>query len=467
MILSSDWMPYLYVRDVRPVRTGGRVVAAGAARDAWIVALAGWFLIHGHAAFLFFVPGMTVVVLAALCWPRRRASGGGRWTAVVASLRAFLGRHRRTWIPAAAISAVFLLPIVINLALHWPGSFGKYFSYGSSSQAGGHSVGAVMRVRAVVLVAGAPRRAYRFVGSSRVLSYAVAVAPGVVVHPGLVRRFLLTLLGRQRAVLRRVRRLRGGRHRQPDQERPLHRLLLLVGAAADRWSWRPWPWPRPWARRCPDAARRVLADRRRGAGRGGAIAAFAAAPLARTSTSYSDPAAPWMSPPDTDAAIPGAVATLAARSPGKTLVLKLDHSAWEDLTGFLVQAERTGVRACVDDPHWEFMVTSQFICTPHEAAAGARYYFHFTGVPEHGQVDYPHVRNLGNRRHLLAARRAGLTARPAPALRDCSRFARQRQECPRRPARVAGDERRRAYVAVLSCEFMAINHVICPLGAGP
>jgi hypothetical protein len=133
-------------------------------------------------------------------------------------------------------------------------------------------------------------------------------------------------------------------------------------------------------------ARRVLAGAAAALVAVGAIAAFAAAPLARTSTSYSDPGAPWMSPSDTDAAIPGAVATLAARSPGKTLVLNLDHNAWVDLTGFLVQAERTGVRACVDNPQWEFMVTSQFICTPHEAAAGARYYFHFIGVPQHGQV---------------------------------------------------------------------------------
>jgi hypothetical protein len=45
---------------------------------------------------------------------------------------------RRHWIPVAVISAVFLLPIVLELALHWPGNFGKYFSYGKSSQAGGH-----------------------------------------------------------------------------------------------------------------------------------------------------------------------------------------------------------------------------------------------------------------------------------------------------------------------------------------
>jgi len=118
----------------------------------------------------------------------------------------------------------------------------------------------------------------------------------------------------------------------------------------------------------------------------GAIAGFAATPLARTSTSYSDPAAPSTSPPDTDAQIPGAVAALAARSPGKTLVLNLDHNSWEEMTGFLVQAERTGVRACVDNPHWEYMFTSQFICTPREAAAGARYYFHFSAAGGHGAV---------------------------------------------------------------------------------
>jgi hypothetical protein len=43
------------------------------------------------------------------------------------------------------------------------------------------------------------------------------------------------------------------------------------------------------------------------------------------------------------------------------------------MTGLLVQAERTGVTACVADPFWEFMVTSQFICTPAELARGAEF----------------------------------------------------------------------------------------------
>ena len=39
-----------------------------------------------------------------------------------------------------------------------------------------------------------------------------------------------------------------------------------------------------------------------------------------------------------------------------------------------MQAERTGVTACVADPNWAFMVTQQFICTPAELREGD----HFT-----------------------------------------------------------------------------------------
>ena len=46
-------------------------MAAGRAQDAWIFALTGWFLIHGHACFLLFVPAVTAVVLVAVLWPRQ------------------------------------------------------------------------------------------------------------------------------------------------------------------------------------------------------------------------------------------------------------------------------------------------------------------------------------------------------------------------------------------------------------
>ena len=387
-ILSSDWMPYLYVPTYVLFILAGASVAAGAARDVWIFALAGWFLIHGHAAYLFFVPAITVVVLAALAWPRRERILAALRTAPWASLRAFLRRHRRAWIPAVAISALFLLPIVINLALHWPGSFGKYFSYGSSSKAGGQSVSAVLRYVLWFWWPGSTAPAARYVVIIPLVSYLVAAGLAWWCTSGLVRRFLLTLLGLN--VVSSLLFIAYTAVGIDDLTRnghyigyffwsaPLLTLLVAAVSLGDALT-------RALAR---TSARRVLAGAAAALVAAGAIAGFAATPLARTSTSYSDPAAPWSSPPDTDAQIPGAVATLAARSPGQTLVLKLDHNSWEELTGFLVQAERTGVRACVDQRQWAFLISSQFICTPQQAAAGARYYLHFSasGTPGHGTV---------------------------------------------------------------------------------
>ena len=56
------------------------------------------------------------------------------------------------------------------------------------------------------------------------------------------------------------------------------------------------------------------------------------------------------------------------------IVLRLDPQFWGDVTGFLVQAERTGVRACVANPAYTFIVTSQFICTRPEMADGRVYW---------------------------------------------------------------------------------------------
>src|SRR3984893_10106637 len=70
-IVNSDWMPYMYVLAYMVFVLAAGSVAAGRAQDAWIFALTGWFLIHGHACFLLFVPVLTVAVLAAVLWPRK------------------------------------------------------------------------------------------------------------------------------------------------------------------------------------------------------------------------------------------------------------------------------------------------------------------------------------------------------------------------------------------------------------
>jgi hypothetical protein len=63
------------------------------------------------------------------------------------------------------------------------------------------------------------------------------------------------------------------------------------------------------------------------------------------------------------------------------VVIYLEQPAWAAMTGFVAQAERTGVPVCLANPWWTFMVTSQFICTPSEVANGANFIFLPTGTP--------------------------------------------------------------------------------------
>ena len=212
-ILSLDWMPWMYVPAYIAFLVAAASVAAGAARDLWILTLTGWFLIHGHACFLFFVPVILAGVLAAVIWQH-----GPR-----ASLRAFL--RPRTWIPVAVISAVFALPIVVNLALHWPGSFGKYFSYSSSSRAGGHGLTQVVRYALWFWWHGRPHvgggAGAGGVVRGRDRRGVVADARCDAPVPGRPAR-------RQRGLHAGLRLLRRRRDRHPVAL--LHRLLLLLRA---------------------------------------------------------------------------------------------------------------------------------------------------------------------------------------------------------------------------------------------
>ncbi len=178
-VLSTDWMPYLYVPAYIAFIAASASVAAGFLRHAWIMALAAWFLIHGHACFLFFVPVISLAVLAAVLWPRRRR--------LRAAARSFFGTQRRVWVPVVAISAVFALPIILNLALHWPGQFGDYLTYTSSSRAGGHSVAQATHD---ALWYWWPFRSWWAPGGG----YAIAAVVTGWLAPARLRRFLIALL---------------------------------------------------------------------------------------------------------------------------------------------------------------------------------------------------------------------------------------------------------------------------------
>ena len=297
-VLSTDWMPYLYVPAYIAFLVAAASVAAGGTRDAWIMTLAGWFLIHGHACFLIFVPVISCAVLAAVLWPRRHRLG--------ASARSFFATQRRVWVPVAVISAVFAFPIIVNLVLHWPGQFGDYLSYASSKQAGGHSAGEACGC-AVVLVAvpgcvGVP-----------VAGYAVAAAVTRWLAPASLRRFLTALLAIN-AVSSLVFLYYAATGIDVLSEHyigyfywaaPVVTLLVIAVGVVEAM-----PLPlgaiaataRPCSRSPPSGwpRRRVPAR-----------------------TAATRPCS--SSGPDTDPALPGAVAALAARSGGRMIVLRFDH----------------------------------------------------------------------------------------------------------------------------------------------
>jgi hypothetical protein len=348
-VLSTDWMPYMYVPAYVAFVVAAGSVAAGRARDAWIMALAGWFLINGHVCFLLFVPVITCTVLAAVLWPRRHRLG--------ASARSLFVTQRRVWVPVVVISVVFALPIAVNLALHWPGPFGQYLAYASSSKAGGHALAPAVRL---ALWYWWP---YQYAWVAPVAGYAAAFAVTRWLAPARLRRFLTALLAVNAVsslvflyyVLTGVGVLDEQYVGYFYWSAPLITLLVIVLGLVEAMP----------ARLGAAVALGTAAL---------ALAGLAVAPQTRTSTNSSDPAV-LASGPDTDDALPAMVSALAAQASDRMIVLRFDHQTWPDITGFLVQAERTGVRACVANPIWTFMITSQFVCTSAEISAGRVFWF--------------------------------------------------------------------------------------------
>jgi hypothetical protein len=355
-ILNSDWMPYMYVLAYMVFLVAAASVVAGRAQDLWIFALTGWFLIHGHACFLLFVPAVTAAVLAGVLWPRRHA--------LRASVRGFFREQRRNWIPVAAITVLFALPIVVNLVLHWPGDFGKYISYGGSGQAGGHSP------RQVIDYALWFWWPHHHAWLVPLLGYPAALAAVRWLSPARLRGFLLAMLALN--VVSSLAFLLYAAVGIDDLTQyyigyfywsaPLVTVLVIVLAVFEAV-------PRTGALAARLSTGVALAAAVAG------VAVLAVIPGTRTSTN------------DIDLALPRVVATLAARAPGQMIVLHVDHPAWVETTGFLVQAERSGVRACLDEPWFTFLMTKQFICTPAQAASGQGYWFYTPGgLPPHAPV---------------------------------------------------------------------------------
>jgi hypothetical protein len=355
---SSDWMPYVYVPPFLAFVVSLASTAAGHRQDRWIAALSGWFLIHGHAAFLVIVPAMVLVPAAAGGWRVARAAGGcpaGERTArAAAALRGILGPPR-AWLPAAAVSALFALPMVLELLLHGDGNFARYFAYGSSSSAGGHTARQVTGFVLWFWWPGANAWAVpaALTLAAGLLTWRLPAGPGRTFCRSLL---IFDALAEATIVVYAVT----GVDQIGDYyigyfswAVPAVLLLVILTAATGRPGFGP-----------AGLALAVAAAL-------AACTAFAAAPATRTSTTDVDPLNPQAGYP-TDPALPAAVARMGVLAEHRTIVLSFPHNSWTDVTGILVQAGRTGVNACVAGGDWAFLMSSQSVCTPAQISSGYR-----------------------------------------------------------------------------------------------
>jgi hypothetical protein len=374
-MFSSDWMPYEYLPAYFAFVVAIASVAAGRTRDAPIAALSGWFLIHGHACFLLFVPVLAAGSLAAVLWSRWKEKARGEERATLSPPVPPALPTAHVWLPVAVISAVFALPIVIELVLHWPGNFGKYFAYSSSARSGVHGAA---QVASYVLWFWWP---HADAWAVAVAGVAVAALLAWRLPRGQLRRFCWSLLAVDALSTAAFVAYTAVGIDALNQyyigyfywSAPVIVVLVIGLSAIGLLSS---PTGRVAGR---DLAAIIVAAVAAAA----ACAAFAVAPQTRLSTDRADPANPATGPV-TDPSLPAGVTAIARKSAGRPAVIAFAHNAWPAITGILVQAERTGVTACVVSASWQFMMTNQFICTPAQRADGREFYVYAPGQVPRG-----------------------------------------------------------------------------------
>jgi hypothetical protein len=342
-VLANPWPPTVFVTLFALLVLAAGSVAGGTARHLPALGLAMGFLVHGHVSFVFFVTLITVPALAALLWSREGS--------LADRVRSDLVHWRRFGI----VLGLFALPIVANVVLHYPGEIGNYIDYLRSGETHHHTIGEALRFVASFW---GDSRAGHVVGA---IGFAIAAALAFAQPDPRLRRQLVGILAvcglatfgmiffAARGIDSLDERYLGWFYWGVPAATA---VVLVVGAASV-------------VRRGRNAG--VLAV-------GATLSAAAALVVGLVSAQSPDLVTSYWGQP----ALVSVAATMAGARPNPQapLVLRIDHDTWPDMVGLLVESDRHGVRACVDDHFWDFIVTAHFVCSQHDRDTGTVFSLH-------------------------------------------------------------------------------------------
>jgi hypothetical protein len=339
---TSAWFPYLYAAPFLLAMLSGVSVAVGALQDLPIFTFAVALLVHGHVAFIGIMGIYVALVVVAWLVLNRRTGYGTR-----------LRNAKTSLLASGAIVFLFAIPIVVELALHWPGQFGLYWHYlRSTSQQTRHSLPQVISYvegfwpgghvgttllllagsgTAVLAVNDSNRIRRRFVLSALLGVVVLTVQTGLYAYRGvdflslnytgyfyysvpavIVAILIVESLGRIAVVLERP----GARHK--------HGRAMATPLALS-------------------------------AGLGLVVFATQTSTL---NTYWGEPSLPRVAAVIHDSPLRhGRGVAFSMAVVGKA------PADWPDVVGLLVAASREGYQPCIADRSWQFVVTSQYICS--------------------------------------------------------------------------------------------------------
>jgi hypothetical protein len=325
IVLPSSWMPHLYFMPFLLFTVAAASVAAGELRTLPVYVLAGGLLVHGHVSFIEFVGVTTVVVAVAWTLPRRK------------TVRENLAAHSGALWLSTGILAVFLLPMVLDIVLHYPGQWGLYWRYARSNPGTHRTIGMDLRYMASFWA----RRPLS--GALLGVVGAIALVLTLFERDSHRRRFFAFALGAVvlMSVLFFLYILRGvdvldGYIGIFYMSIPL--VVLILGATTTLSAL---------------SSRLVLQT---------AVALIAGAGLV-----VAGAVAPWIASPyrgSPDIQVQVAAVKQDPTRAGRPVALVFPHDAWPGAVGFVQEAHRTGLYACAVDPFWAFIFSQHYICSP-------------------------------------------------------------------------------------------------------